>query len=133
MYDYKDIVARLEKGETIQSIGDEFAAMLTKAEREHNNAERDKLDTFRSLVQETVDFFKKYYPDMDLDDVDLSDDTLKKMLQEVEAMVKFAAGASKIADKLAKEFAAMEPTEAKEVSCKAKSDPLEDFLNQFVR
>ena len=45
-------------------------------------------------------------------------------------MVKFAAGASKIADKLAKEFAAMEP---KEASCKAKSDPLEDFLNQFVR
>lgn len=118
-YTYEELLTRLKNGEDATAIGNEFATMLNKA-KEEAEAKSAKKEAFAALVEQTIAFFRTYYPEV-AEDFSTEASDIDLLLEEIEGLVKMLADLKKLAVVLPK------GKEEKE------SDPLEEFLNAFVR
>ncbi len=103
-YTFDEIMARLQKGESIETIGNEFAEILNKADTAHKakiqENEKAKIDAANKamrmeILREIVDLLTDYasYANMDLTEEDLAsidfedfDKTIMSMLEMTKAL-----------------------------------------------
>ena len=144
------ILARLAAGETLQAIGDEFAAMMNAAADEYNEAKRKEAETAaakaaaeakllaekRSLANDFVVTLQKYCALCGVDPSLLGDVELDEVDLLVEAMDELI-GLMKMGQELKEKLGALAPTAAP-VQLKGATPriiPLElndtDILNAF--
>jgi hypothetical protein len=73
MLEVKDILARLQNGESMDTIGDEIAKVMTEANKQYNEIQKKeevekrakeiKANELADLLCELSDFLTKYYPE----------------------------------------------------------------------
>ena len=73
MLEVKDILARLQNGESMDTIGDEIAKVMTEANKQYNEIQKKeevekrakeiKANTLVDILCELSDFLTKYYPE----------------------------------------------------------------------
>lgn len=103
-YTFDELMARLQKGDSIETIGNEFAEMLNKADAAHKakiqENERAKLEAANKearmcILRDIVDLLVDYarYADMDLTEDDIEsidfedfDKTIMSMLEMTKAL-----------------------------------------------
>ena len=93
MINTNDILARLQKGESVEAIATDFTKMLNEAEKQYNQKSQKRED-FKVVVNGFLGFCKKYYPDNALiqEKNKLEDADYDNMLKEIESYL--AAGAA---------------------------------------
>lgn len=93
MINTNDILARLQKGESVEAIAAEFTKTLNEAEKQYNQKSQKRED-FKVVVNGFFDFCKKYYPDNALiqEKNKFKDADYDNMLKEIESYL--AAGAA---------------------------------------
>ena len=93
MFNTNDILARLQKGESVKAIATDFTKMLNEAEKQYNQKSRKRED-FKVIINSFLDFCKKYYPDNALiqEKNKFKDADYDNMLKEIEGYL--AAGAA---------------------------------------
>lgn len=91
MINTNDILARLQKGESVEAIATEFTKMLNDAEKQYNQKSQKRED-FKKTVDGFLDFCKKYYPDNALvqEKTEFQDADYDNMLKEIDSYL--AAG-----------------------------------------
>lgn len=95
MYNMEDILARLQKGERIEDIGNEIANVMNQAVAAHNAeieakkaeearlaAEKDKADAKRALMEELIDIVKEFaiLEGMDESELEISDEEVEQLI-----------------------------------------------------
>ena len=71
MIDEKEILARLQKGESIKDIGDSIAKILNSANAQYQNSKAKK-DSLVSILSKLLDWYETYYEgagDVDVEDM----------------------------------------------------------------
>ena len=93
MINTNDILARLQKGESVEAIAADFTKMLNEAEKQYNQKSRKRED-FKVVINDFLGFCKKYYPNNALiqEKTELQDADYDNMLKEIESYL--AAGAA---------------------------------------
>lgn len=86
MINTNDILARLQKGESVEAIATDFTKMLNEAEKQYNQKSQKRED-FKVVVNGFFDFCKKYYPDNALlqEKTELQDADYDNMLKKFES------------------------------------------------
>ena len=105
MFNEKDILARLQNGESVQKIADEMAAAINKAnevyikEQAEKKREVQKKKELEDIINLAKDWVKKYYnvPDSALEGVDSG--AVEELISAVEEYVKVINDLTKIAPK----------------------------------
>lgn len=84
MINTNDILARLQKGESVEAIAAEFTKTLNEAEKQYNQKSQKRED-FKAVANSFIAFCKKYYPDNPLiqEKVELNDADYDNMLKEI--------------------------------------------------
>ena len=91
MYNVNDIYARLQNGENIEDIGNEFAAMMTEAVNKYRAdkeaarvaaAEAEKEQAKRDLIEELVEIVQELaiLEGMDPDELTITDEEMDQMV-----------------------------------------------------
>ena len=91
MYNVNDIYARLQNGEKIEDIGNEFAAMMTEAMNKYQAdeeaarvaaAEAEKEQAKRDLIEELVEIVQELaiLEGMDPDELTITDEEIDQMV-----------------------------------------------------
>lgn len=93
MINTNDILARLQKGETVEAIAAEFTKTLNEAEKQYNQKSQKRED-FKKIIDGFLAFCKKYYPNNALiqEKNKPEDADYDNMLKEIESYL--AAGAA---------------------------------------
>lgn len=95
MIDEKEIIARLQKGESIKDIGDGIAKILNGANAKYQNTKAKKSQLV-SILSELLNWYEAYYEDVG-DDVDVEElaqtvidtiESLKNISDMVEPLIK---------------------------------------------
>ena len=136
MFDYNDILNKLRDGDSVEDLGNEFAAMLNKAnaqfqkEEEENAkkaANKDKIYNTAVVLKEIIQYLFDYYPSIGArlvpeDEYDLDElaRDLVTMLDAYEELVVSLQGFLKTP---------VRPTERK---VKGGNGSFEDLLKQFI-
>ena len=71
MIDEKEILARLQKGESIKDIGDSIAKILNSANSKYQNTKAKKASLV-SILSELLNWYEAYYEEVG-DDVDVEE------------------------------------------------------------
>lgn len=85
MFNMEDIYARLQKGEKIEDIGNEIAAMMTEAQNRYDSEQAAIADTEaakRELVEELVEIVQELaiLEGMDPDEVKVTDEDVDQLV-----------------------------------------------------
>ena len=93
MINTNDILARLQKGESVEAIAADFTKTLNEAEKQYNQKSQKRED-FKKIIDGFLAFCKKYYPNNALiqEKNKLEDADYDNMLKEIESYL--AAGAA---------------------------------------
>ena len=93
MINTNDILARLQKGESVEAIAAEFTKTLNEAEKQYNQKSQKRED-FKKTINDFLGFCKKYYPDNALiqEKNKFKDADYDNMLKEIDSYL--AAGAA---------------------------------------
>ena len=90
MYNVEDILAKLNKGETADSIAQSFADTLNAAleAQKVERAKSEKVNRMRTIISIVLDYVNDFYPEVReiTTDIDLSDDaTINDLIEEFDA------------------------------------------------
>ena len=95
MIDEKEILARLQKGESIKDIGDSIAKILNSANSKYQNTKAKKASLV-SILKELLDWYEAYYENVG-DDIDVEEiaqttidtiDSLNNITNMIDPLVK---------------------------------------------
>lgn len=131
-----DIFARLQKGEKIEDIAKQLTDDLNKAHEQYQDAAKqeeakrqamaNKSQAMKDVIAAFVKFLEQCGVDESLLNImrDVSDDEVEQLIQEAENELKAC-------NTLANAFASL--TISPGAKATKSVDPIEDFLNRFVR
>lgn len=131
-----DIFARLQKGEKIEDIAKQLTEDLNKAHEQYQDAAKkeeakrqvmaNRFQAMKDIIAAVVNFLEQYDVDESLLNKmrDVSDDEVEQLIQEAENELK-------VYNTLANAFASLNA--APRAKMTKNTDPIEDFLNRFVR
>ena len=96
MINTNDILARLQKGESVEAIAADFTKILNEAERQYNQKSQKRED-FKVVINDFLGFCKKYYPNNALiqEKNKLEDADYDNMLKEIESYLAALMGTIK--------------------------------------
>ena len=104
MFNYEDLLARLQNGETSESIADEMAKALNSAVKDYEDAKAKKIeedakaereqmkhDHLQCILDDLADWFKQYYPDYATEKDNIDAETAIELIdsvKDISAMLK---------------------------------------------
>lgn len=144
MYTYEDLVAALQSGKTVDDIAAQMSRDLNaaKAEVDRQAAEKEaaasnlnrKRELTIGMFDSMIQYLKEFHPNSTIGQIiaeeggSLDIETVDKLIEEIDDLVKTFDAFGQL-ETLMKQVL----TDPKDQAKTAKKDPLEDFLNKFVR
>ena len=133
MFDSKDILARLQNGESPQKLADELAEALNSALnqydeiQEQKRAEVQKVADAQNTVNTLLDFVEAYYPDLYDEEfrTEFTGEVFVKAIDDTIAEVEKLKTSIKNLDQLMKDYEELRPKSV-------EKDPIKQFLAEFV-
>lgn len=143
MYTYEDLVAALQSGKTVDDIAAQMTKDLNAAKAEYDRQAAEKaaaanLNRKRALTTEMfelmIEYLNEFHPNSTIGQIiaeeggSLDLETVDKLIDEIDGLVKTFDAFGQL-ETLMKQM----PADPKNQNNNPKKDPLEDFLNKFVR
>ena len=133
MFDSKDILARLQNGESPQKLADELAEALNSALNQYDEIQeqqrekRQKVADAQNTVNTLLDFVEAYYPDLYDEEfrTEFTGEVFVKAIDDTIAEVEKLKTSIKNLDQLMKDYEELRPKSV-------EKDPIKQFLAEFV-
>lgn len=92
MYNMNDILAQLQSGQSAEEIAKSFTDALNAAIQKQNEVDarrKAKISDMANLIDDIVDFIRKYYPEILPEDADLdiTDDEVAELIDELDTAI----------------------------------------------
>lgn len=124
MIDEKEILARLQKGESIKDIGDSIAKILNSANSKYQNTKAKKASLV-SILSELLNWYEAYYEEVG-DDVDV-----EELAQTAIDTIESLNNISNMVDPLVKALE-LEGIKKPEGKVKVQSNSFDDLVRAFL-
>ncbi len=133
MFDSKDILARLQNGESPQKLADELAEALNSALNQYDEIQEQqrekklKIADAQNTVNTLLDFVETYYPDLYDEEfrTEFTGEVFVKAIDDTIAEVEKLKTSIKNLDQLMKDYEELRPKSV-------EKDPIKQFLAEFV-
>ncbi len=133
MFDSKDILARLQNGESPQKLADELAEALNSALNQYDEIQEQqrekklKIADAQNTVNTLLDFVEAYYPDLYDEEfrTEFTGEVFVKAIDDTIAEVEKLKTSIKNLDQLMKDYEELRPKSV-------EKDPIKQFLAEFV-
>ena len=126
MIDEKEILARLQKGESIKEIGDSIAKILNGANAQYQNTKAKKA-ALVSILKELLDWYEAYYEDVG-DDVDV-EEMAQTAIDTIESLNNISSMVSPLIKALDVDLSGDKKPEGK---IKIQSNSFDDLVRSFL-
>ena len=143
MYNMNDILAQLQSGQSAEEIAKSFTDALNAAIQKQNEVDarrKAKISDMANLIDDIVDFVRKYYPEILPEDADLdiTDDEVAELIDELDTAIPQLTSALKdleelVANPISKVETAKKRPGAKSVTFEAKDFSFSDAIDKFFR
>ena len=126
MIDEKEILARLQKGESIKEIGDSIAKILNGANAQYQNTKAKKA-ALVSILKELLDWYEAYYEDAG-DDVDV-EELAQTTIDTIESLNNISNMVNPLIKALDVDLSGVKKPEGK---VKIQSNSFDDLVRSFL-
>lgn len=144
MYNMNDILAQLQGGQSAEEIAKSFTDALNAAIQKQNEVDarrKAKISDMANLIDDIVDFIRKYYPEILPEDADLdiTEADVAELIDELDTAIPQLTSALKDLENLmgdkpvSKVETAKKRLGAKSVTFEAKDFSFSDAIDKFFR